>query len=294
MPMAKGRNKIIRRRIQSAYLSSVISTSLVLLLVGLASLLLVNTRAVTDYFKEHMQVSVMLKPEVEEDEAYSLKNEMDSLYFIKATELVSREQGESEMRAMLGDDFLSVFETSPIPVSINLSLKASHVSKDSLKVVEGAVSRFPQVDEVVYQQNLVESLSQNLGKISGVLAVMIAVLLFISFVLINNMMRLQVYDKRFTIHTMRLVGATKSFIRKPFLAKSAVMALFASALAIVFLLGLLYYLKTQLPQIMDVFRLDLLLLVMGIIVVSGLVICVVSTYLVAGRLVSLSNDELYS
>ena len=292
--MAKGRNKIIRRRIQSAYLSSVISTSLVLLLVGLASLLLVNTRAVTDYFKEHMQVSVMLKPEVEEDEAYSLKNEMDSLYFIKATELVSREQGESEMRAMLGDDFLSVFETSPIPVSINLSLKASHVSKDSLKVVEGAVSRFPQVDEVVYQQNLVESLSQNLGKISGVLAVMIAVLLFISFVLINNMMRLQVYDKRFTIHTMRLVGATKSFIRKPFLAKSAVMALFASALAIVFLLGLLYYLKTQLPQIMDVFRLDLLLLVMGIIVVSGLVICVVSTYLVAGRLVSLSNDELYS
>ncbi|MBQ9175154.1 MAG: cell division protein FtsX, partial [Bacteroidales bacterium] len=138
-----------------------------------------------------------------------------------------------------------------------------------------------------------EKLNANLRKISLVLGIGIALLLFISFVLINNVMRLTVYERRFTVHTMRLVGATKSFIRGPFLLRSAIMGLFSAFLAIIMLLGILFYIRNQFPQLFDIFRLDLLLLVIGIVVVSGLVICVVSTYFVVGKLVSLSNDELY-
>ncbi|MBQ3881377.1 MAG: permease-like cell division protein FtsX [Bacteroidales bacterium] len=270
-----------------------ISISLVLLLVGVASMLLVNTESVSDYFKENMQVSVLMKPEVTEDAAYGYKETLDALPFIKATQLVSRQQGEKEMSDMLGKDFLKVFETSPIPVSFYLTLRADYVVADSLKVVEDKILESPLVEEVVYQQSLVEKLNANLRKISLVLGIAIAILLFISFVLINNVMRLTVYERRFTVHTMRLVGATKSFIRGPFLAKSALMGLFSAFLAIIMLLGILFFVRNEFPQLFDIFRLDLLLLVIGIVIVSGLVICVVSTYFVVGKLVSLSNDELY-
>lgn len=289
----RGEGKIIRRRIANAYFSSVISISLVLLLVGVASMLLVNTESVSDYFKENMQVSVLMKPEVTEDAAYGYKETLDALPFIKATQLVSRQQGEKEMSDMLGKDFLKVFETSPIPVSFYLTLRADYVVSDSLKVVEDKIMESPLVEEVVYQQSLVEKLNANLRKISLVLGIAIAILLFISFVLINNVMRLTVYERRFTVHTMRLVGATKSFIRGPFLAKSALMGLFSAFLAIIMLLGILFFVRNEFPQLFDIFRLDLLLLVIGIVIVSGLVICVVSTYFVVGKLVSLSNDELY-
>jgi len=288
-----GEGKIIRRRIANAYFSSVISISLVLLLVGVASMLLVNTQSVTDYLKENMQVSVLMKPEVTEDTAYGYKETLEGLPFVKATQLVSRQQGEKEMADMLGKDFLRVFETSPIPVSFYLTLRADYVVADSLKVVEDKIMESPLVEEVVYQQSLVEKLNANLGKISFVLGIAIALLLFISFVLINNVMRLTVYERRFSVHTMRLVGATKSFIRGPFLAKSAIMGLFSAFLAIIMLLGVLFFVRSELPQMFDIFRLDLLLLVIGIVIVSGLVICVVSTYFVVGKMVSLSNDELY-
>ena len=289
----RGEGKIIRRRILNAYFSSVISISLVLLLVGVASMLLINTQSVTDYLKENMQVSVLMNPEVDEDVAYGYKETLESLPFVKATQLVSRQQGEKEMADMLGQDFLKVFETSPIPVSFYLTLRADYVHADSLSVVESKIMESPLVEEVVYQQSLVERLNANLGKISAVLGLAIAVLLFISFVLINNVMRLNVYERRFSVHTMRLVGATKSFIRGPFLAKSAIMGLFSAFLATIMLLGVLFFVRRELPQMFDIFRLDLLLLVIGIVIVSGLVICVVSTYFVVGKMVSLSTDELY-
>ena len=291
--MANGENRMMRRRLANAYLSSALSISLVLLLVGVASLLLVNTDNVSDYFKENMKVSVLMKPEVTDAGAMDFQVTLDSLPFVRATEFVSRAQGEQEMAQMLGTDFLSVFEASPIPVSVDLTLDAAYVSEDSLQVVEQRIAAFPQVDEVVYQKSLVDALSTNLAKISLVLGIFIALLLFISFVLISNTMRLNVYARRFTIHTMRLVGATKGFIRGPFLLNSALLGLFSALVSLLFLVGLLYVVRSQFVQLFALFRLDLLLWTMGIVVVSGVVICVVSTYFVVGRLVSLDKSELY-
>lgn len=291
--MAEGESRLIRRRLVGSWLSTVISISLVLLLVGVASLLLVNAKGVSDYFKENMQVSVLMKTDVDEAETVEFQAVLDSMPCVRSTSLVSREQGMKEMSDLLGEDFLNVFEASPIPVSIDVSLKADYVSAESIEAAKKQILEYPIVDEVVYQQSLVDKLNTNLGKISLVLGVLIVLLLFISFVLINNTVRLNVFSKRFTIHTMKLVGATKGFIRGPFLVQSIFQGLFSSLVAILILLAILFFIRKEFVQLFEVFSLDLLLVVMGIVVVSGVLICLVSTFFVVGRLVSLSKDELY-
>lgn len=291
--MASGENRLIRRRLAGAWLSTVISISLVLLLVGVAGLLVANARSVSDYFKENMQVSVLMKQEVGDDEAMEYVSDLDAKPFIKSTTFVSREQGAKEMTDLLGEDFLNVFEAAPIPVSVDVTLKADYVSSDSLEVVKNEIMKSPLVDEVVYQQSLVDKLNTNLRKISMVLGVFIVLLLFISFVLINNTVRLNVFSRRFTIHTMRLVGATKSFIRAPFLVQAVFQGLFSALLATLMLVGILFFVRSEFAQLFEVFRLDMLLIVIGVEILAAVLICVVSTALVVGRLVSLSKDELY-
>ncbi|MGM9737566.1 MAG: cell division protein FtsX [Candidatus Cryptobacteroides sp.] len=291
--MARNENILMRRRLVNAYLSSVVSISLVLLLVGVASMLLVNTRSVSDYFKENVQVAVIMKQEVKDAEAAEYQSVIDSMRFVRATDLVTRARGEKEMAELLGSDFLNVFESSPIPVSINVTLDASYVSEDSLKVVEKEIMRYPAVEEVVYQKSLVEALNSSLSRISLVLAVFIALMLFVSFVLINNTMRLNVFARRFTVHTMKLVGATRAFIRGPFIVRAAFLGLFSSVIALLMLVGLLFFVRSEFSQLFEVFTLPRLLAVMGIVVSSGLVICITSTYFVVNKLVSLDKDELY-
>ena len=283
----------MRRRLANAYLSSVISISLVLLLVGVASMLLVNAKGVSDYFKENMQVSVMMRQDVSEETALAYMEGLENEVFIRSMEFISKEQGRQEMADMLGEDFLDVYETSPIPASINVTLNAAYVSSDSLDVVKGRIASSDIVEDVVYQTSLVDALNANLSRISLILAVFIALMLFISFVLINNTVRLNVFARRFTIHTMKLVGATRSFIRAPFLVQAVFQGIFSAFIAIIILIGLLFFVRSEFQQLFEIFRLDLLLYVMGIVLISGVLICVLSTWFVVNKLVSLKKDELY-
>ena len=287
-------NRLIRRRLFGAWVSTVISISLVLLLVGVASILLLNARTVSDYFKENLQVSVLMKQDVTEEQALAYQSTLADIPGVKATTFISREQGIEEMANMLGRDFLDVFSTAPVPVSIDVNLEAAYVSTDSLEVVRKALAASPLVDEVVYQTSLVEALNANLEKIGLVLGVLILLLLFISFVLIGNMVRLNVFSRRFTIHTMQLVGATRGFIRAPFIGQSALQGLFAALVAIALLVGGLFILRREFVQLFEIFQLRTLLITMGIVVVSGVVICVVSTWIVVGRLVRYDRDQLYA
>lgn len=287
-------NRLMRRRIIGAWVSTVISISLVLLLVGVASILLLNARSVSDYFKENMQVSVLMKQDVTEEQALAYQTTLASVPGVRSTTFISREQGVEEMARMLGSDFLDVFSSAPVPVSIDVNLEADYVSLDSLETVRTLLSASPLVDEVVYQTSLVEALNANLQKIGLVLGVLIALLLFISFVLIGNMVRLNVFARRFTIHTMQLVGATRGFIRAPFIGQSAVQGLFAALIAIGLLIGGLFILRREFVQLFEIFQLRTLLLTMGIVVVSGVLICVVSTWIVVGRLVRFDRDQLYA
>ena len=290
---SKAENRIMRRRLRSAWLSTVLSISLVLLLVGVAALLVVNASSVSDYFKENMQVSVLMKPDISDDATREYQAVLDAMPQVHSTEFVSKAQGTLEMEEMLGKGFLDVFEASPIPASINVTLHSEYVSSDSLEVVKEAILASPIVDEVSYQQSLIEALNANLEKISLILGVLIALLLFISFVLISNTVRLSVFARRFTIHTMSLVGATRSFIRSPFMVQALFQGLISAFLAILMLLGLLFFVRSEFVQLFEIFQLPLLLEVIGIVLVCGVLLCMASTCLVVNRLVGAGKDELY-
>ena len=284
---------MMRRRLANAYVSTLISISLVLLLVGIASLLLVNARSVSDYFKENLQISVLMKADVSDDDAAEYQEVLDAMPYTRQTRFVSKEQGVEEMKEMLGEDFFSMFSSAPVPASIDITLNARYVEPDSIQVVRDKILESPLVDEVNYQQSLIEALNSNLRKIALVLGIFIVLLLFVSFVLINNTMRLNVFSRRFTIHTMKLVGATRSFIRAPFMWQSVILGFFSAVVAIAILLMLLFVVRSGFAQLFVVFKMDLLLAVMAIMIIVGIVICALSTFFGVNKLISLGKDELY-
>lgn len=284
----------MRRRLVSAWISTVVSLSLVLLLVGVGTLLVVNAREVGRYFKENLQINVLLKEQVTEEEALAYESRVASIPGVRATHYISREQGAEEMARLLGKDFLSVFESAPIPISIDVNLQAEYVSSDSLEVVKAQLAKSSLVEEVVYQTSLVDALNQNLQRISLTLTLMVAVLLFISFVLIGNTVRLDLFNRRFSIYTMHLVGATRAYIRAPFVGRAALQGIFAALIAILLLVGGLFVLRDEFAQMFKIFTLDSLLLTMGVMLLVGLGVATLSTFVVVNRLVGYNRDQLYA
>ena len=194
---------------------------------------------------------------------------------------------------MLGEDFLSVFETSPVPVSVEVSLRAEYMVPDSLDMVCSALKASPLVDELDDRRPLVEALDSSIARISLFFGILILLLLSISFVLINNMVRLSVFARSFTIHTMKLVGATRAFIRKPFLKAALVQGLVSALVASLIMFGLLFALKGSFPELYASVGGAALLLSVGAVVLCGVLICVLSTFVVVDKLVAADKDDLY-
>lgn len=290
---SKEKNKGLKRRLAGAWVSSIVSISLLLLLIGIASLVLVNAGSVSKFLKEEMKVSVLLKQDATEAQAGEYVERISTLPYVREVRLITREEGEAELKEMLGEDFLSVFETSPVPISVDVGLKAEYVVPDSLAFVTSTLANSSIVDEIDNRQGLVETLNANIARISLVFGAVIALLLFVSVVLINNMVRLNVFSKRFTIHTMKLVGATRAFIRAPFLRAAALQGLVSALIASACIWGMLMALKNSFPELYSVFRSDALLLTAGIVLACGVLVCVVCTFFVVNKLVSASKDDLY-
>jgi len=291
--MKKKEKGVIFRRLLHSYLSSVISISLVLLIVGALGVLAVNARAVSNYFKENIRISVIFEKGTSDSEALKFTERIKKEDFVKRAEFISREQGTEEMKKMLGEEFLDVFDVNPIPLSVDLYLKADYLDPDSLKTIKSDLNREPNVKEIAYQESLVEVINQNLEKIGVVLTVILALLLFISFVLINNTVRLNVYSKRFTIQTMKLVGAKKSFIRRPFLKQGIYQGVVAGVISSLMLVGALFFVRRDINQLFLIFDMRLIAFVLVGVILAGVVICLISTWIVVNKLVSVSADEIY-
>ena len=291
--MGKSESNILYRRLLRSYLSSVASISLVLFLVGMVGVMVVNVRSFSNYFRENINVSAILTVEADESDAAEIADGLDKTGYVKDVKIVSREQGIEEMKEILGDDFLDVFETVPIPVSLDLQIAAEYVSTDSLKVIESRLREIPVVEDVVYQQSLVELLNANIERVTMIAGIFVVLLLFISVVRINNTVRLNVYAKRFTIHTMRLVGATKGFIARPFVGQAFFQGLISGAIAVLGILGTLYLIKNEFYQLFSIFDMMLLLAVIVGVIVTGVIICMVSTSIGVRSYVSLNRNELY-
>ena len=291
--MKRRDNKIIVRRLIQSYLSSVISISLVLLLVGIGGVLAVNAKAVSDYFKENIRLSVIFEQNTTEVQA---KQVMDSLMvkpYVKELKFITKEQGAEEMKNVLGDDFMDVFDLNPIPLSIDMYVRSDYVETDSLSKIKSEILLNPGIKEVVFQESLIEIISENIRQIGIILIVFISLLLFISFVLINNTVRLNVFSKRFNIHTMKLVGAKRSFIRKPFLIQGIYQGLISGVISASLLCFLLFLLERDFRQIYQMLDFNLIVAVCVGVVFAGILLCFISTYLVVNRLLSMPKDELY-
>lgn len=291
--MSKKENRLINKRLVRSYLSCVVSISLVLVLVGVVAIFAFNAKNTADYFRENMVVSLILQQNVSESDAQALQQEMLSKPYIVDAKYISKEEGAAQMEALLGRDFLNVFESNPIPLSIDLRLDGSIVENESLRSLKESLLQDKKIKEVVYQESLVEVLNTNLKKIGAVLGVVILLLMFISFVLINNTVRLSIYSKRFTIRTMTLVGAKQSYISRPFIRSAALQGVISGVLADLLILVALYYLKKETPIFELIFDKELIFGVLAGVVILGLMICVFSAMIVVSRLSRASADDLY-
>jgi len=291
--MATSFEKYQKRRLISSYFSVVISISLVLFLLGLLGLLVLNTKKVADHFKEQIALTVYLKDTAKQVEIDQLQQSLALAEYTKSATFVSKEQAAEEHSATIGENFMEFLGYNPLQNSIDVYMLADYVSPSKLEEIQGEIMTKDFVDEVIYDKPLIVLLNDNIKKISFWVLVISGVFLFIAVLLINSSIRLSVYAKRFTIKTMQMVGATKTFIRRPFIWKSMKLGMLGAFLAIIGMAIVLYYLNQYFPQLRLLEDKGLLVALFVFVFVMGAVITWISTFFATQRFLNLRTDELY-
>lgn len=282
-----------KTKLRSSYLTLVVSVSLVLFLLGVLGLVLINAKELSDYFRESLSFSVMLNDEAKEADIRMLQKDLDGKLYVKSTEYVSKDEAAAKMKEDLGEDFINFLGDNPLPPSIDVYLYANYTSPDSVAKIEKYVLEYPFVKEVYYQESLLFLINENVRKISFFLLIISSFLFLIALTIINNTIRLSVYSKRFLIRTMQVVGATRSFIRRPFLVQSAFHGLMAALLAMGLLMGLLYLIEKEFFMMFSFESTNLLILLGVFLIVTGVLINLISTFFSVNRYLSISEDKLY-
>ena len=282
-----------KTKLRSSYLTLVVSVSLVLFLLGVLGMVLINAKELSDYFRESLSFSVMLNDDAKEADIRMLQKDLDGKLYVKSTEYVSKDEAALKMKEDLGEDFINFLGDNPLPPSIDVYLYASFTSPDSVAKIEKYVLEYPFVKEVYYQESLLFLINENVRKISFFLLIMSTFLFLISLTIINNTIRLSIYSRRFLIRTMQLVGATRSFIRRPFLVQSAFQGLMAALLAMGLLMGLLYLIEKEFFLMFNFESTNLLILLGVSLIIIGVLINIISTFFSVNRYLSISEDELY-
>jgi cell division transport system permease protein len=280
-------------RLRGSYITLVISISLVLFLLGVLGIVLINARGLSDYFRESLSFSVMLDEEAKEADIRMLQKDLDAKPFVKSTEYISKDAAAAKLKQDLGEDFVNFLGYNPLSPSIDVYLYAGYTGPDSVSKIEKYIHEYPFVKDVYYQESLLYLINENVRKISVFLLVISIFLFLIALTIINNTIRISVYSKRFLIRTMQLVGATRAFIRKPFLARSAVHGLIAGLIAIILLLGLIYLVEREFFMLLTFQSTYMLLILAGAIISLGIIISVISTFFSVNRYLSISEDKLY-
>jgi len=292
--MRNKKNKSLNKKIVSSSVSVIISLSLVLFVVGLLSLVLINAQKLSNYVKENIGFSIMIKEDVKEIELIEFNKILDAEDFTKSTRFISKEQATKELEQDLGEDFVNFLGFNPIMASIDVKLNSSYANNDSLQNISSRLEKSDVVYEVFYQKNLIKKLNSNVGKISFFLICISLILFFIAFALINNTIRLSVYSKRFIIRTMRLVGAENSFIQKPFLISGIYQGLYSAIFAIFMLLGSIQLIQTETASILNINDLQIIGLVFIVLFCSGIIISGTSTFFAVRKFIYLNEGELYN
>ena len=267
-------------------LTSVISISLVLFLLGLILLIGMLGNKLSVYVKENLSFSIVLKDNQKETEIKKMQKSLDG---IERRE----EQAAKELEEELGENPETFLGFNPLQASIEVKLHSEYANPDSLQVIEKKIRNYTSVSELLYRKDMMEMVHNNMKRLGLILLTLAAVLMIISFVLISNTIRLLIYSKRFLIHTMKLVGATSGFIRRPFVKYNIVSGIFASILAILMLTGALYYLQNELKGFIQILDMQTLLLVYVAVFALGIVLSVIATIFAVNKYLRMGVDKLY-
>ena len=291
--MSSSFEKYQKRRLITSYFSVVISIALVLFLLGLLGLLVLNTKKVADYFKETVAVGIYFKDTAKEVEMKQLEKSLSLAEYTKSSTFVSKEEAAEAHSEELGANFVEYLGENPLQNSIDLYLNADFVSAEKVDEIAAEINAKDFVEEVTYDKPLISLLNDNIKKISLWVLVISGIFTVIAVLLINSSIRLSVYAKRFTIKTMQMVGATKRFIRKPFVWKSVKLGILGAVIALLGMAAVLYYADQTFPQLALLSDPLLLSVLFGVIFLLGILITWFSTFLATQRFLNLRTDELY-
>ncbi|MDA3822938.1 MAG: permease-like cell division protein FtsX [Bacteroidales bacterium] len=291
--MSKNEKRINRRRLRSSYITSIISISLVLFLIGIVGLLVINGRSINKTVRENIGFNVILKENVKDADIFQLQKILDAKVYSLSTEYITKEQAALETEQLVGGDFVEFLGFNPLPPSIKLRLQAAYTKPDSVMFIEEEILKYDQVNEVVYKKTLLYAINENIRKISLVILGFSILLLLVATTLINNTIRLSIYSKRFIINSMQLVGATRSFVRKPFLLKSILNGFIGALIALALIAGLIYITSEELENVIRFSDVNQLTLLGASILIISIVINWISTFFAVNKYLNIKTDKLY-
>lgn len=281
------------KKTKTVYLSTVISIALVLLMTGLLGLILVHAKNLSNYVKENIVLNIIVNDGAKEVDIFALQKQLDSHPYVLKTQYVSKELAARNLTKDLGEDFVEFLGYNPLLSSIDVYMKAEYANNTSIQLFTKQLTRNPLVKEAIYQKSLIDTVNQNIRTIGLVILAFAGILLIISIALINNTIRLAIYSQRFLIKSMQLVGATKSFIRKPFISYGVLHGLLGALIAIILLLLTLYFAQKQVPEMVILTNwLEFAIVFLGVIGM-GILIAGLSTYFAVSKYLRLKIHDLY-
>ncbi len=289
-------DKIVRRKLYASSISTVVSISLVLFMLGLVGLVVLTSEKLAVMVKENIGFSVYLKDKTKEVDIIQIQKSLDAAIYTKSTKYVSKEEAIKILQEDLDpeEDFISFLDGhNPLPASIDVVLNSKYAHPDSISNIEAALLESEFVREVVYSKTLVDLVNENMKQISFFILGFSLLLFTIAIALINNTIRLTLYSKRFLIRTMQLVGATKRFIRKPFILTGILHGFFAAIIAIALLNGLLFLAQREMNELIELQDVTMIAYLFGGILVTGVFLSWISTYLALRKYLRIKTDELY-
>ncbi len=282
-------------RLSTSYITTIISITLVLFMLGFFALLMIHARTLSNYIKENIGFEIIIKQGVKEVDILYLQKSLDVKPYVKSTEYITREEAVKRLSETLGDDFVDFIgeDDNPLLPSIDVRFNASWANNDSIAKIETQLLDNDIVKEVYYQKSLVHAINKNLKKI-GIVSLIISILLLsISIALINNTIRLSIYSKRFIIKGMQLVGATEGFIKKPFVVRSIYHGIISGILALILLTGLLIIARENIPELALLEDRVKIIIVYAGLLLTGVIISGLSTWFAVGRYLRMESDKLY-
>jgi len=291
--MSSSFEKFQKRRLISSYFSVVLSMFLVLFLLGILGLFVINSKKLSDDFKEQIVMTVFFKNEATDSTMNAFGAEMKQAKFVKTIDYVTKEQAAKQHTDIIGEDFMTFLGANPLQNSYDIHLKAAYIDTENIRKIESRFQANDMISDVVYDKQLVSLVNDNIKKVSLWILIVSGILALIAVLLINSSMRLSIYSNRFIIKTMQMVGATKSFIRKPFIWRSIRLGITGAVLAILALIGTLFYIDLNFPSLGILNnQLMIILVLLGVLVV-GILITWISTFFATQRFLNLRTDDLY-